>query len=157
MEEDNEEANEIEEEAETEEAEETEVKKDTVEAEETPEPTEAEAEEEKEVPKAKKKATEEEEIVEEKVYTVPLSRAWIAPKNKRAKRAVNLLKAFVVRHMKLDLETEEDEEEAERLVISEGVNHWIWSRGIEKPPRKIRVRAVKDKEGTVTLYLAEGD
>ncbi len=37
------------------------------------------------------------------------------------------------------------------------VNERIWGRGIEKPPRRIRVRAVKDEEGTVTLYLAEGD
>jgi ribosomal protein L31E len=33
----------------------------------------------------------------------------------------------------------------------------MWARGIEKPPRKIRVRAAKDKEGNVTVYLAEGD
>jgi large subunit ribosomal protein L31e len=48
------------------------------------------------------------------------------------------------------------EEEAERLVVSNEVNEKIWSRGIEKPPRKIRVRAVKDKEGVITVYLAEG-
>ena len=49
------------------------------------------------------------------------------------------------------------EEEAEFLVISNEVNEKVWSRGIEKPPRKIRVRAVKDKEGVITVHLAEGD
>jgi len=53
-------------------------------------------------------------------------------------------------------EVGEDEEKG-RLVITNEVNEKLWSRGIEKPPRNIRVRAVKDKEGTVTLYLAEGD
>jgi large subunit ribosomal protein L31e len=55
-------------------------------------------------------------------------------------------------------ETEsEEEEEPGKLVVSNEVNLRIWSRGIEKPPRKIRVRAAKDKEGNVTVYLAEGD
>ncbi len=58
--------------------------------------------------------------------------------------------------MKIRTEAEEGEE-TERLVVSNQVNEKIWSRGIEKPPRKIRVRAVKDKEGVITVYLAEGD
>ena len=41
--------------------------------------------------------------------------------------------------------------------LSLPVNEKLWSRGIEKPPRKIRVRVVKDKEGVVTVRLAEGD
>jgi len=113
------------------------------------------AEEAKEAEKLKKREAEE-EWVEEKIYTIPLGRAWISPRKKRAPKAIRLVKAFVQRHMKLKLEAGE-EEEAERLVISDEVNRRIWSRGIEKPPRKIRVRAAKDKEGTVTLYLAEGD
>jgi large subunit ribosomal protein L31e len=42
-------------------------------------------------------------------------------------------------------------------VISQEVNERIWGRGIEKPPKKIRVRAAKDKDGNVTVYLAEGE
>jgi ribosomal protein L31E len=53
--------------------------------------------------------------------------------------------------------TAEEEKEGGKLVISDGVNRKLWSRGIEKPPRNIRVRAAKDKDGIVTLYLAEGD
>ena len=113
-----------------------------------------EIEEKKEVKKAKKKEIE--EIVEEKIYTIPLGRAWISPRRKRAPKAIRLIKRFLHRHMKIKTEVEEIEEEAERLVISNEVNEKIWSRGIEKPPRKIRVRAAKDKEGVITVYLAEG-
>lgn len=113
-----------------------------------------EIEEKKEVKKPKKKEIE--EIVEEKIYTIPLGRVWISPRKKRAPRAIRLIKSFIQRHMKIKTEVEEMEEEAERLVISNEVNEKIWSRGIEKPPRKIRVRAVKDKEGVITVYLAEG-
>jgi large subunit ribosomal protein L31e len=113
-----------------------------------------EIEEKKEVKKAKEKEIE--EIVEEKIYTIPLGRAWISPRRKRAPRAIRLIRSFIQRHMKIKTEVEETEEEAERLVISNEVNEKIWSRGIEKPPRKIRVRAAKDKEGVITVYLAEG-
>lgn len=110
--------------------------------------------------KEKKKEEEEEEIVEEKFYTVPLSRAWIMPVKKRAPRAMRILKSFVTKHMKLGVHKEaegEEEEEPGRLIIDNEVNLRIWSRGIEKPPRRIRVRAAKDKDGNVTIYLAEGD
>jgi large subunit ribosomal protein L31e len=109
-------------------------------------PTEEEAEAE---------AEEAEEIVEERIYTIPLRQAWISPRKRRVPRAVRLVKSFIQRHMKL--EESVDDEDQERLVISNEVNEKLWSRGIEKPPRNIRVRAVKNKEGTVTLYLAEGD
>ena len=104
---------------------------------------------------------EEEEFVEERIYTVPLRKAWIVPPNKRAPKAMRLIKAFVTKHMKLEAGREEIDEEAEeeqrRLLISNEVNERIWRRGIEKPPRKVRIRAAKDKEGNVTVFLAEGD
>jgi len=115
----------------------------------------AEVEEKREAEKEKKKELEE-EIVEEKFYTIPLGRAWISPRKKRAPKAMRIIKGFIKKHMKLRTEVE-GEEEAEILVISNEVNEKIWSRGIEKPPRKIRVRAVKDKEGVITVLLAEGD
>ncbi len=121
----------------------------TKETEETVEETLEEAE------KPKRKEIEE-EIVEEKIYTIPLGKAWISQRKKRAPRAGRILKKFIQRHMKIKTEAEEGEE-TERLVVSNEVNEKIWSRGIEKPPRKIRVRAAKDKEGVITVYLAEGD
>ncbi|MEM3463820.1 MAG: 50S ribosomal protein L31e [Candidatus Bathyarchaeia archaeon] len=102
----------------------------------------------------------EEEIVEERFYTIPLGKAWLVPPNKRAPKAIRIIRDFIKRHMKLEAKKEgEEEEEAEpkKLIISNEVNEKVWSRGIEKPPRKIRVRAARDKDGNVTVYLAEGD
>ena len=118
----------------------------------------APVEEEEAKPPAKEEKIEEEEIVEERIYTIPLGKAWIMPANKRAPRAMRMVRSFVTKHMKLEARREgEEEEEPKKLVISNEVNERVWSRGIEKPPRKIRVRAAKDKEGNVTVYLAEGD
>lgn len=108
------------------------------EAEESAEEVEAEAEEEGE-------GEEEIEVVEEKIYTIPLRHAWVVtPRGKRAPRAVRDVRAFVSRNMK-----------AEDVAMSEEINSAIWSRGINKPPRKITVRAVKDKEGKVIVYPAK--
>jgi large subunit ribosomal protein L31e len=139
----------------------------TLEEEKVEEPVEIEAKEEapteekpveeaEEEAKPKKKKVEE-EIVEERTYTIPLSRALVRPPKKRAPRAMQLLKIFVTKHMKLEMKVSEEEEEEElpQLIISQEVNQKIWDRGIEKPPRKIRVRAAKDKDGNVTVYLAE--
>jgi large subunit ribosomal protein L31e len=133
-----------------------------VEAEETTENAEAPMEsvpeeliEEEEKPRKKKK--EEEEIVEEKTYTVPLAKAFIMPPRKRSPRAIRMLRAFVVKHMKIPSRAEEEDEEPPKLTITPEVNEYVWGKGIEKPPRKIRVRATKDKEGNVTVHLAEGE
>ena len=113
-------------------------------------------EEEVKPPTREEKA--EEEIVEERIYTIPLDRAWIMPPNRRAPRAMRIIRSFIMKHMKVGVRKEEgEEEEPKRLTISNEVNERVWGRGIEKPPRKIRVRATKDKEGNVTVYLAEGD
>ncbi|WP_457615373.1 50S ribosomal protein L31e [Methanopyrus sp.] len=84
------------------------------------------------------------EVVDERVYTVPLRDAKKAPLKKRAPRAVKALKQFIERHMK-----------AEEVRIGNDVNEKIWERGIKKPPSKIRVRAVKYSDGTVEVRLAE--
>jgi large subunit ribosomal protein L31e len=115
------------------------------------------AEEEEEEVKPVRKKKEEEEIVEERTYTIPLQKALVRPPKKRAPRAMQLIKAFVTKHMKLEMKVSEEEEEEElpQLIISNEVNEKVWGRGIEKPPRRIRVRAAKDKDGNVTVYLAE--
>jgi large subunit ribosomal protein L31e len=131
----------------------------TVETEEVIEaiPTEEKPAEEVEEEAKPKKKKAEEEIVEERTYTVPLSRALVRPPKKRAPRAMQLLKIFITKHMKLEMKVSEEEEEEElpQLIISKEVNEKIWEKGIEKPPRKIRVRAAKDKDGNVTVHLAE--
>jgi len=95
---------------------------------------------------AETEAQEEEmEIVEERIYTIPLRHVWtVTPRGRRAPRSVRDVRNFVVRHMKAD-----------EVAISDEVNSALWTRSINKPPRKIKVRAVKDKEGKVIVYLAK--
>src|SRR4030065_2222159 len=129
----------------------------TAQTEEVPIEAEEAEEKEEEKPAKKKKKGKEEEIVEERVYTIPLGKASVRPPKKRAPRAIQLIRAFITKHMKLEIRLEEEEEEGElpKLIISKEVNEKIWDKGIEKPPRKIRVRAAKDSDGNVTVYLAE--
>jgi len=75
-------------------------------------------------------------MVEFRVYVVPLSRVYWGRRTNRADRAVRLLRRFVQRHLKVD-----------RVVIANEVNELIWSRGREKPPRRIKVLVkVEEKE-----------
>ncbi|MCK5302148.1 MAG: 60S ribosomal protein L31 [Candidatus Thorarchaeota archaeon] len=88
----------------------------------------------------------EEEIIDERIYTVPLRRAyWTGSRLRRSNRAVRILRKFVERHMK-----------PEEILIQAEVNEKIWSRGIQKPPRRIRIRATKNSDNLVRVYLAEG-
>ncbi|MCW4048974.1 MAG: 50S ribosomal protein L31e [Candidatus Bathyarchaeota archaeon] len=82
----------------------------------------------------------------ERIYTVPLGRAWVAQKYRRAEKAMMVLKKFTERHMK-----------PTEIIIDQSVNKAIWARGIRNPPRKIRVRMTRDSEGVVTVNLAEAE
>ena len=87
----------------------------------------------------------EEEIIDERIYTVPLRKAyWTGSRLRRSNRAVRILREFIERHMKPD-----------ELLIQPEVNERIWARGIQKPPRRIRIRATKNSESVVRVYLAE--
>ncbi|MGI0078401.1 MAG: 50S ribosomal protein L31e [Nitrososphaerales archaeon] len=80
----------------------------------------------------------------ERVYTVPLSRAWIAPRHRRVVRAVNVLREFAEHHMK-----------SEEIKIDSELNETLWKRGITRPPRRITVKMTKDEDGLVTISLPE--
>ncbi len=84
-----------------------------------------------------------EEIIDERIYIIPLAKARKGPRNKRAKKAIRYLKEYMTRHFK-----------PESLVITQEVNERIWARGIQKPPRKLKVRATKNIDGLVVVYLS---
>jgi ribosomal protein L31E len=95
---------------------------------------------------AEEAAEEEEiEIVEEKFYDLNLRRIWTAPREKRTPRAVRYVRQYAAQRMKTD-----------NVSLSEETNSLLWNRGISKPPRKIRIRVVKDKEGKVIVFPGEG-
>jgi large subunit ribosomal protein L31e len=81
----------------------------------------------------------------ERIYTIPLGKAYDTVRKKRVPRAIKILRAFATRHMKAD---------GERIVVSEALNKFLWGRSIEKPPRRVKVRLIKD-EGTVRAYLSD--
>jgi large subunit ribosomal protein L31e len=85
----------------------------------------------------------EEKGVEKEIHVVPLRRVYFGRRMNRADRALRLLKKYVARHYK----------EAERITIHPAVNNFIWSRGREKPPRRVVVEVRFNKEEKVAEVL----
>jgi len=83
---------------------------------------------------------------EERILTVPLRDAMVAPRTQRAARAVKAIKAHVMRHMKA---------KHEDIWIDPKINEKIWARGMNKPPKRIRVRAIKFEDELVEVSLPE--
>ena len=71
--------------------------------------------------------------MEEKVFTIPLRHVFEGSRLKRAKRAITAVRTFLTKHMK-----------AEDVSVGKSINEAIWARGIQKPPRRVRVHAIKD-------------
>ncbi len=76
------------------------------------------------------------ETKEEKIFTIPLRDVFEKPRTKRAKLAVNFVRNFLKRHMK-----------SENVKIGASINKVVWSRGIQKPPRRVKVHALKTEAG----------
>lgn len=77
------------------------------------------------------------EVVEGKVFTIPLRKAFRKTRKRRVPYAVRLIKEFVKQHMKV--------KDGEEIKIGKHLNEKLWKRGIEKPPRRVRVHVVKVK------------
>jgi large subunit ribosomal protein L31e len=79
-----------------------------------------------------------------RVYTINLGKAWITPEHKRTDRVVNMIREFAEKHMK-----------SNEIKLDQDLNRQLWSRGKTNPPRKVRVKMVKEEDGTVTVSLYE--
>jgi len=104
------------------------------------------------------------ELMQERLYTIPLRKLHKVSRSRRAPVAMRMVEDFITRHMKPErdgevLRTSADAKmgsgEDKQLFIDPPVNQFIWSRGIEKPPSKVRVRALKFEDGSVIVHLAE--
>ena len=84
------------------------------------------------------------DILKEQIYVIPLREVKTAPRWKRSPRAIKEIREFLVRHMK-----------SEDIRLDKSINEKVWERGCEKPPRKIRIRAMKFEDGQVQAELAE--
>jgi len=92
----------------------------------------------------------------ERVYTIPLKISRQVPRTKRAPRAIKEIKEFIRKHMAEEL-TEDEEEKLEKkdVWVDYRLNELIWSRGIEGPPRKVRVKAIRFEDGLIEVSLPE--
>jgi large subunit ribosomal protein L31e len=82
----------------------------------------------------------------ERVYIIPLRRAKIGPTSRAAPRAIDDIRHFLMRHMKV---------EQKNVWIDDSLNKEIWAYGKFWVPSKIRVRAVKFEDGVVEATLPE--
>lgn len=78
----------------------------------------------------------------ERNYTIPLRKGFVkVPKYYRSKRAINQIKDFVMKHMKV-----------EEVKVGKNLNEFVWHHGIKNPPGKVKVKVVKeDSVATVEL------
>lgn len=67
----------------------------------------------------------------EKIFNVPLKGLKLSRRTKRSSQAIKFIRRYIARHMKAD---EKD------IWIDPRINELIWKRGIQKPPKSIRVK-----------------
>jgi large subunit ribosomal protein L31e len=84
------------------------------------------------------------EKMNEQIYVIPLRDTKRAPRWRRANASIKDIRSFLSRHMKSD-----------DVKLDASINEKIWERGSEKPPRRIRVRAMKFDDGQVQAELAK--
>jgi large subunit ribosomal protein L31e len=77
-----------------------------------------------------------------RTYIVPLTVAFEAPRYRRTKIAVRLIREFAVRHMK-----------AKEVKIDEAVNELLWANGMRHPPRRMTLEMERDEDGLVSIRL----
>ena len=80
-------------------------------------------------------------IVNEREYIINLRKdILITPKYKRTPKAIKAIKKFIAKHMRIP------ERDVKKVKLDSYLNEEIWFRGIQKPPRKIKVKAKRDGE-----------
>lgn len=82
----------------------------------------------------------------ERVYVIPLRRAKIGPTSRAVPRAIDDVRTFLMKHMKV---------EQKKVWIDSSLNMQLWAHGKFWVPSKIRVRAVKFEDGVVEATIPE--
>jgi ribosomal protein L31E len=78
-----------------------------------------------------------------KDFVVGLQGLYNHPKPRRAKKGIALLKRFAFKHLRIA---------EENVLVSNNLNEFIWHKGRENVPRKVRITAVVSK-GKANLFL----
>lgn len=79
-----------------------------------------------------------------RIQTMNLGRAWITPRYRRTDRVINMIREFAKKNMK-----------SEDVKLDQDLNRLIWRRGKANPPRRVRLKLVKDEDGTVVVSMYE--
>jgi large subunit ribosomal protein L31e len=88
-------------------------------------------------------------VVVERIYSIRLKHKLKRyPRWLRAVKAMRYIRRFLSKHMKVS---------EENVKIDPSINLKVWERGIQKPPTKIRIRAVKFDDGIVEAELYTGE
>jgi len=92
----------------------------------------------------------------ERVFTVPLTVTRHVPRTKRAPRAIKEIKEYVRKHMaEKGTAGEEDESLKKDVWIDNKLNEQLWANGIEHPPSRVRVKAIRFEDGLIEVSLPE--
>ncbi|MFH1221508.1 MAG: 50S ribosomal protein L31e [Candidatus Micrarchaeota archaeon] len=73
----------------------------------------------------------------ERMYTIPLADAHLTTRVKATNRAVKLVQAFIKRHAKVD---------EKNVRLSGNLNHFLWAHGRKKPPRRVKIKLLKEND-----------
>ena len=75
-----------------------------------------------------------------RIYTINLGKAQLTPRYRRTDRVVNMIREFASRHMKTD-----------EVKLDQELNRQVWKKRKANPPRRLRVRMIKDEDGVVIV------
>jgi len=67
-----------------------------------------------------------------RVYVIPLRKAKIKPRVRRANAAVKIIQEYLLRHMKAD-----------EVKLDNSVNEAVWERGAHGIPSRVKIKATK--------------
>jgi large subunit ribosomal protein L31e len=84
-------------------------------------------------------------MAEEKILNLNLRKQSLqVAKWRRSKDLTQLLKQVLKKKLKSD-----------KIKIEKKLNEAIWKRGMENPPTKLRLKTVKQEDGTIKIDLKE--
>jgi large subunit ribosomal protein L31e len=84
--------------------------------------------------------------MDESVYMINLRDVIKKPRTKRAKRAMKIIREFIAKHSKTPLEN---------VKLSNSLNSLVWARGIQKPPKRVKVKMVRMNGKSYVYHIDE--
>lgn len=84
------------------------------------------------------------EKLKEQIYIIPLGRVKRVPRWRRSAKAMKDIREFLCQHMK-----------STDVKLALSINETIWARGSQRPPARVRIKAMKFEDGQVKAELAE--